>query len=88
MREYHYCSKPYLMCPCCWICCQIYACQHGELVSQAAVKLPIAQRLAARGIHLQWTPTTKYGQGGLIITISASAVPVPQGMQRDAPPGV
>ena len=85
MREYHYCSKPYLMCPCCWICCQIYAFQHGELVSQAAVKLPIAQRLAARGIHLQWTPTES-SPGGLTITISA--VPVPQGMQRDAPPGV
>ena len=87
MREYHYFSKPYLMCPCCWISCQIYAYQHGDLVSEAAVNLPIARRLAARGIHLQWTPSGEgHGQGGLIITLSA--VPVPQDMQRDASPGV
>ena len=79
MRKYHYFSKPYLMCPCCWLCCQIYALQHGDLVTQAAAKLPIAQRLAARGIHLRWTPSENR-QGGLTITISA--VPVPQGMQR------
>ena len=86
MRQYHYCSKPYLwIIPCCWICCQVYACQHGDLVTQDAVKLPIAQRLAARGIHLQWTPS-EGRPGGLTITVSA--VPVPQGMQRDAPPGV
>ena len=87
MRQYHYCSKPYLwIIPCCWICCQVYACQHGELVTQELVKLPIAQRLAARGIHLQWTPTES-SPGGLTVNISA-AVPAPQGMQRDAPPGV
>ena len=87
MRKYHYCNKPYLWAiPCCWICCSIYALQHGDLVTQEAVKLPIAQRLAARGIHLKsWTPNESR-QGGLTITVSA--VPVPQGMQRDAPPGV
>ena len=92
IKQNHWCSFWYIVCPfvatagvCFWFCPMvIYGSMYPDWVNDDIAKMPVVERLAARGIGVSWINTIpKFAQkGGVILTVSAGTGPAQQAMQR------
>ena len=82
--RHHYCHSAVAMVPMV-VTCAVCFCplvyvgmQMRPRVNADIAKMHVASELNARGITLDWSPATKFDQGGL--TFTCSAIPVQQAM--------
>eukprot|EP00940_MAST-03C_sp_MAST-3C-sp2_P000206 g206.t1 len=85
IKQQHPCSFWYIKfsfiatCGLCFCPFVIYGCAYPEWVNNDIAKLPVVERLAARGIGVSWDNTVKMKQGGVTLWVAAGAAPCGDG---------
>lgn len=90
IKRNHWCSKWYIVCPfvatagVCFCPMVIYGCMYPDWVNDDITKLPVVERLGARGIRVSWINTIPKiaQQGGVILNVPPGTAPAQQAMQR------